>query len=385
MVANEQIWEERKLEYIQDNFEIQIEEIKEEPLPVVEPKRQKKPRDQEAYEEDNLKIRKFYELKCYKCVPVTGLQFETFSGFKAHFRETHPEASPFLVCCNIKLTKRYSLLEHMKHHTSSEDLMCPICDKVYSKRDILNFHIKQMHGSDQDRPFKCEMCQKRYVKLENLRTHMRIHLSKEDKAKLKVHECKECNVKFSSIYNLKNHEKYKHMGIMPFFCAGCAKHYKSRLDYEVHRRNVHGDEGGPQRVHCHLCSKLFSHEKSLKIHIRDTHNEQPGPHVCVECGHRTKSRQALRSHVRMKHEERRFACSFCEKKFQMARQLAEHVTTHVGGALYNCNFCERTFNSNSNMYKHLKALHAESWNKEKKIRAMNPHPLSRKGAIELVE
>lgn len=329
-----------------------------------EEKRRKTQQDDEKDKE----IREFYDMSCKEC--GTGNKFDTFAEYKQHAREVHNNRNAFIRCCSSKLSKRYSLIEHIAYHTQSEQLKCPICEKLYTKRDILNFHIKQMHGTDQDRPYQCDICLKRYVRLETLASHMKCHLSKEEKAKFRIHKCDECNATFSSIHNVKNHKKYKHLGLYAYFCTGCAKYYKSKLDYEIHRRNVHDDDG-PERVQCHLCSKWFSHEKALKIHIRDTHNTE-SPHVCTVCGHQTKSRQALRSHVRMKHEARRFRCEYCEKAFQTPRRLNEHLTVHIGGTLYSCAFCEKTFNSNSNMYKHLKSMHPEEWMQEKAMKANNP-------------
>lgn len=318
-------------------------------------------------EEDKL-IRDFFDMTCQTC--KTGEQFETFADFRRHMREEHNDKNGFILCCNVRLQKRHSLVEHMAYHSQSESLKCPICGKLYTKRDILQYHIKQMHGSETDRPYQCDLCGKRYVRLQTLEIHMRVHLSKEAKALRRVHKCEECDAKFSTIHNMRNHVKYKHRGIYSYFCTGCAKYYKTKLDYEIHRRNVHDDDG-PMRMQCHICSRWFSHEKALRVHIRDTHNPDT-PFHCTICKHQTKSRQALRSHIKMKHEERKFRCEYCEKAFQTLRRLNEHITVHVGGTLYSCAFCEKTFNSNSNMYKHLKAMHPQEWLQEKMMKATNP-------------
>lgn len=328
----------------------------------------KKRRNTQTDPETDRQLCEFYNFSCKICGDRE--KFETFADYKRHAREEHDDKDAFIRCCGSKLSKRYNLVEHMAYHTRSKQLKCPICEKFYTKRDILNFHIKQMHGTDEDKPYQCDICSKRYVRLESLAIHVKVHMSKEEREKFRIHKCDQCDAVFSTKHNVKNHKKYKHQGEYAYFCAGCAKYFKSRLDYEIHRRNVHDDDG-PDRAQCHICSRWFSHEKALRNHIRDTHN--PGtPFVCIHCNHQTKSRQALRSHIKMKHEERKYRCDYCEKAFQTPRRLNEHLTVHVGGTLYSCGFCEKTFNSNSNMYKHLKAMHPEDWMREKTMKANNP-------------
>lgn len=57
-------------------------------------------------------IKKHIPMGCNLCVFVG----QTFSDIVEHFRATHPNVRPFIMCCDKKLTKRFYVAQHALKH-----------------------------------------------------------------------------------------------------------------------------------------------------------------------------------------------------------------------------------------------------------------------------
>lgn len=323
--------------------------------------------------EEDVRIKSFFDLSCTIC--LEKVQLNTFNELKGHLRKLHHAKNPGLCCCNRKFSKRSDLLDHIAYHLEPEKLSCHQCNTIYSNTHNLNVHMAQRHGSDDDRPYECDICCKRFVKIDGIRLHMPKHFSEETRDAMRTNVCNLCGVRFMGKHNLTAHIKRVHLN-QGYFCDICAQFFKAKFEYDVHKRNVHG-EAGPERVQCIPCNKWLSHAKSLKVHNRIVHGESI-TFVCKICGRHTSSRQGLNNHVVMRHAERTHKCEYCGKAFQTPARLKEHVSTHTGISLYSCRYCVRTFNSSSNMYKHLKGIHLEEWTRDKIDMNQNPAKWRRK-------
>lgn len=360
-------------EYIEDIFVEDIEKIEDvqhEEIVKKKPKKkivvQKSLTDKNT--EENEKIRKFFDLQCHKCDPAVDCH--TFNEYKLHLKTVHATLRPAMLCCGKKLSKRMDLIDHMDFHLDPDKLKCSHCQRVYSDRKNLKAHVIHAHGTAEQKPYQCDPCGKRYAKLDQLRSHMRCHLSEETKQTMKNYICNECGQFFLTEAVLKSHIKYTHLR-QGYICVHCARHFKSKFDYHLHRRNMHGEEG-PSREQCPLCQKWYSNSKALRGHIR-TYHERTAPIICKICGMETTSKQGLYGHMRMKHKERAYHCDFCPKSFQTPCRLKEHRATHTGISLYSCTYCpDKHFNVRANMYKHFKAIHPEEWKRDKADKNRNP-------------
>ncbi|XP_063705296.1 gastrula zinc finger protein XlCGF26.1-like [Culicoides brevitarsis] len=383
-VEMEEIEVEAQGEYGEDR-QIKVLAVKRHPGTFKSPKKVKKaktdPEDLDAMErafvekergdrpvtDEDLKLQEFYGFYCPIC--ENKQRMDSLTTYKYHMRVRHDQRDAAVSCCNKKLSKRYQLVDHMAYHSEPDRLACEFCEKVYSDRKSLAAHIKRKHTSYEERKYQCDYCLKRFVGYEPMRQHVLTHLSEEAKEQLRTHLCNECGMTFMHKHILQNHIKYVHLKI-GLVCDLCGKHFKSKFDYQLHRRNAHGEEG-PAREQCPICKNWYSNEKAVREHIRYLH-ERTEKIRCTICGEELSSKQSLRSHTKLKHQEKMHRCSYCDKALPTQIRLKEHEAMHTGVSLYTCKYCTKEFNMKSNMYKHLKAMHPNEWTREKEYKSQNP-------------
>ena len=59
-------------------------------------------------------------------------------------------------------------------------ISCDICDKKFSKEEVMMNHKQIVHGKDL--PYDCKECNKYFSNMEDMRTHLqRVHSYKKDR------------------------------------------------------------------------------------------------------------------------------------------------------------------------------------------------------------
>uniref|UniRef100_A0A336KZR7 CSON001156 protein n=1 Tax=Culicoides sonorensis TaxID=179676 RepID=A0A336KZR7_CULSO len=303
-------------------------------------------------ETEDQQIADFYSLSCSDC----DEKFNKFALYKSHMMKKHNIPRPMIICCNIRLTKRCRLYEHMIYHVDPDQWKCQDCGRYFKNSLRLENHRIQWHMSKDERKHQCDKCPKKFIALNNLKVHLETHLSAEEKRALKQYECADCGRSYKSKSLVDLHMRKVHLQLFTCICDICAKSFKNKNDFLYHYESTHTGKIMP-KVKCSQCDKYLLNEKCLKSHISRIH-KHGGLHVCNICGKISPTRQGLRSHQIYVHEsDRKFKCTYCDKAFKREVGLKEHLTTHLGGALYTCQFCSKTFNSGANMYSHRKRAH----------------------------
>ncbi|XP_065225756.1 zinc finger protein 394-like isoform X2 [Planococcus citri] len=82
-------------------------------------------------------------------------------------------------------------------------------------------------------------------------------------------------------------------------------------------------------------------------------------YVCVTCGRRLSTRNALKAHILTIHQGvKPFSCAVCGQKFtQRSGRNRHQQTAHVEGKPYCCTSCDKRFKSEFNLERHLKRNH----------------------------
>ncbi|EDO37826.1 predicted protein, partial [Nematostella vectensis] len=167
-----------------------------------------------------------------------------------------PEQKPVnFICqlCEAELPSAARLTEHIMRHQPSGS-RCPICQRHFSRRVGLRFHVQTHSG---DKPHQCHLCEKAFTKPASLVAHIRTHSSE------RPYVCSECNKGFTHPSNLTSHMK-THSDNRPFQCSDCDKGFKTSSHLALHRR-VHTDE---RPYPCSHCGKKFKNSCHLSAHMR---------------------------------------------------------------------------------------------------------------------
>lgn len=93
---------------------------------------------------------------------------------------------------------------------------------------------------------------------------------------------------------------------------------------------------------------------------------------CDVCGKKVFSKSSLKQHKFSHTEERPFNCEICNRKFKTAPLLARHAYVHTGGGKYCCYICKTAFVRKEYWRVHMKKLHNENMDHEKRKRFVSP-------------
>merc|ERR1719369_2586019 len=162
----------------------------------------------------------------------------------------------------------------------------------------------------------------------------------------KQYQCPHCPKRYSVKGNLNTHMKI-HDKSKQIKCEVCWKMFATKHDYTLHMRTHTGEKP----YQCDICNRAFSRMSSLKIH-QYTHLDDKY-FKCPKCpdDRYFRSPHQLACHMTL-HEEKRYECFECGKKFHRSGNLKIHERIHTKVKPYGCEFCEKRFAQASDLVKH---------------------------------
>ena len=138
--------------------------------------------------------------------------------------------------------------------------------------------------------------------------------------------CEHCGSMFKTKYGLKLHVKNKHEMSFKHTCRLCGKGYNQTQQYRSHcsqHLNTAIQQCPDSKV------EFFSHN-SLKRHqqICTANNERLHGFHCHLCVATFPINERLQEHIKGKHQEARYVCSKCGKRYGWRSSLQAHFNTH---------------------------------------------------------
>lgn len=181
----------------------------------------------------------------------------------------------------------------------------------------MNRHFKTAHLNPC--PYECNVCQQRFRRKTQLKNHQFQHTGQYP------YRCLECGKGFVNTLTFIRHQTTHKIKIHE--CPDCKAAFVKWSLFVEHRRTVH--KNAP-RFECDLCARTFSKKRNIKEHMR--------VHTPVT-------------------DDNIFQCSYegCSKLFLLKRNLITHVKSKHEGKRWKCDICTRELSSKHRMLQHLKA------------------------------
>lgn len=162
---------------------------------------------------------------------------------------------------------------------------------------------------------------------DKLKRHMETHGPKI--------QCKYCDRKFSSLYELKQHETW-HEDPYIFQCQVCKRCFSTRTSLNTHAK-LH--KGVVRNLLCPHCPFKTHRKESIKYHLtthekmKEKSKENWNWFKCEICGALLKSKSTLWGHHRKVHPAEKYSCDICGIVIKAKESLRYHFDyKHLGGS-----------------------------------------------------
>ena len=167
----------------------------------------------------------------------------------------------------------------------SKEWKCVVCGKEYKHKVSLERHTKDIHGSSSE-GILCDMCDLKFTRRDNLYVHKR-----------KVHNAYHMNL-----------DAIRNSNETSLSCEMCSEHFDKPEQFEAHiamkicqdKQNCF-DINDKEKYQCHLCERSYAHKKNLVAHLSWKHREKP-IFKCEVCNVTFTQKFSLVRHLKKAHE-----------------------------------------------------------------------------------
>ena len=163
---------------------------------------------------------------------------------------------------------------------------CTICEKSYSQKGKLNFHVKTSHMPGGDNLIKCLYCEKT----------------------------------FATMVGKARHDAIVHMGRKEYTCDICDKTFGTKVQLTGHLRSVHMDK--EDRLKCNQCNSAFSYNKTLKEHLKRCGKAENKEFQCSQC---PATKRSQSRHEVSQHQDKPNICETCGQEFRYQFTYKRHI------------------------------------------------------------
>lgn len=236
----------------------------------------------------------------YRC-PEPGClkEYTNRTHLNRHIRSNHtekPSQTRNIIRCKHATCGKTFFTEQSMHrhygtiHVLGKSWSCQDCGERFWRKLQLKQHSFKHTGQY---PHKCDICEKGFMNLKTLRNHRTTHA---------LHKCDFCTAEFTRWTDLVAHRKLQHATL--YECDNCQRKFPSKKNLKdhvkVHIKNQDGSEQEVFQCPHEGCPKFYDYERNLVAHIRSKH-EGTRKFACPvqDCGRSLSTRQKLDQHVRM--------------------------------------------------------------------------------------
>ncbi|XP_018396629.1 PREDICTED: zinc finger protein 235-like [Cyphomyrmex costatus] len=152
--------------------------------------------------------------------------------------------------------------------------------------------------------------------------------------------------------------------IRPHVCKTCNKGFQSKADLSRHDR-IHKNE---KPYKCDICGHMTRTKGNLISHMVSMHKKDERfksnkdlytgwvSYTCRTCNKEFKNKYNLRIHERIHNDEKPYKCDICGHMTSTKGNLSSHILAihnkHTGGKSYKCGTCNKEFKNKYNLRIH---------------------------------
>ena len=199
--------------------------------------------------------------------------------------------------------------------------MDPNCNKHFPTVYNMNRHYNQLHLAPKLYP--CLNCPEQFKRKNLLKRHIFVHTGTYP------HICTICDKGFVNLKSFHRHKTTHLAGNSIRSCQDCSEIFNTWTALVNHRRTAHA-----VYFECDLCSKMFCNKTNIKKHLK-LHSTKLEDLVVFQCHYENCPKfyvhaRNLKSHIRSKHERRKFCCDYCNSQLETKQKLQQHIKMHIG-------------------------------------------------------
>ena len=264
--------------------------------------------------------------------------------------------------CGASFRNEKYLARHMAAHTGEHS--CDACGRSFSRKESLLFHMTQC-APERLRDagvsiFPCDQCKKVFTRSVSLQNHMKFHdgrykcgtcqrafasqfsldrhtCSGEAPEEGTVRTCKECGKTFARDLYLQRHMAI-HTG--QFTCVICSRRYCRKEELMKHMlecsAGIQVETSG--EIKCAICDDLFTDAHAYRVH----YTQHTHPYKCTNCGRMFLRKTNMEAHRCDPWDGTTVECDVCQKTFRHPKYLARHRIVHEEPK-YTCVKCNKRF------------------------------------------
>ncbi|AXN91151.1 putative zinc-finger containing protein [Namao virus] len=219
--------------------------------------------------------------------------------------------------------------------------MCTLCGKMLKSLKSLHNHGK-VHKRQNH---YCNVCHKTFIHFDKFVVHQKSHSG------IRPYLCKYCNVDFTFVHFYKKHME-KHTDVsLKMTCNMCGKNFDDLIDLTEHIK-IH-----PISYSCDKCWVSCDNKKELKSHMKIHCKDKK--FKCTYCDKRCVRYINLRSHMTT-HQKKPIQCGYCDKVSMDAYKIKRHEKVHLRH-IVKCDQCEKVFSNDGVLQSHIKKVHVSEF------------------------
>lgn len=282
--------------------------------------------------------------------------FQTYSRF---ILSLHRVSHKFFKCdhCDYKSLRKCNIRRHIKYrHVQTDQIKwykCDHCQLKFKWKVSLTRHVEMKHiYNDSDGRLKCQFCLRTFKALRYLSRHI---LRQHETVKQKL-KCLHCDYKTMSMKLFSRHRnKHVQKPVIEWHqCDRCDFRTKTKDALRKHVKSVHFAN---KTLTCDHCIHGFNNISHLRSHILRKHSKKVWLQ-CEQCDFKTLYESFFKRHQN-RHKERAskwYECAFCDFRAKYNHNVTLHTNrVHKKAVLHQCPHCDAHF---TNLNRHVQDCHS---------------------------